>query len=105
MELDSDFSSCRILSVNGRFDRADIEALTCNAFPDGLSPHGKKYFLDEPLVVQGAEPAPLAPHIPIIELVAELIRCLEFPRHLSLFQALFAWDAFGEAIIEHVGTG
>lgn len=88
-----ELSNCRMFPMKEHFDRADIEALAKAEFPNGLSPHGKRYFLDEPLVISTSNgPAPYAPHIPIIELVVELIRRLEFPDHPSRYESLFAWE-------------
>ena len=99
VRCDADFASCRFFPVQDHFIREDLERLVHELFPEGLTRHGKKYLLDECLVIATPQgPAPQVPHIPIIELVCELVRRLFFPERPSRLQALFAWATRDEAV-------
>jgi hypothetical protein len=96
---DGDFQRCRFFPVQDHFTREDLETFARELFPEGLTRHGKRYLLDECLVISNEKgPAPYVPHIPIIELVSELVRRISFAHLPSRFQALFAWGTREEAI-------
>ena len=95
---DSNLNDTVCYAVKNHFTRNDLEGLAHSLFPEGLTPHGKRYLFSESLVIRTPEgPAQAVPHIPIIELVAELVRRLHFPHNPSRFQALFAWETLQEA--------
>jgi hypothetical protein len=97
---DLDFQGCRFFPVQDHFTRADLEHLLRELFPEGLTKHGKKYLLDECLVISTPQgPAPQVPHIPMIELLCELVRRVSFPTLPSRMQALFAWGSRDEALV------
>lgn len=105
---DTDFTSCRFFPVPDHFTRTDLEALTYQLFTDGISSHGKKYLLDEYLLIDSPQgPVPYTPHIPMIELVSELVRRIYFPDKPSRFTTLFAWGSRDEAVEfqQQYGTG
>jgi hypothetical protein len=96
---DSDFAACRFFPIQDVFTRDDLESLARELFPGGLTKHGKRYLLDECLVIRTPQgPAPQVPHIPMIELASELVRRLSFPQLPSRLQALFAWASYDEAL-------
>ena len=96
---DTDFSNCRFFPVEGHFDRIDLERLTQQLFPLGLTEHGKTYLLNEYLIVQTAQgPAPVVPHIPMIELIFELVRRVFFPDKPSRLACIFAWEKYDQAL-------
>jgi len=95
---DTDFSQCRFFPIQDHFTKTDLEGLVAELFPSGLSSHGKSYLLDQCLVVSTDQgPAPYAPHIPMIELVSELVRRSLFPEKPSRYTVLFAWSSLEEA--------
>lgn len=104
---DLDFRGARFFPIQDHFTRQELEALTQQLFPRGLTSHGKKYLLNECLVISTPQgPAPCVPHIPMIELVFELVRRLHFPEKPSRMMALFAWATHQEAAefeMEHGG--
>lgn len=94
----TDFSASKFFPVQDHFTRQNLEELTLQLFPDGLTFHGKKYLLDECLVIKTPQgPAPYVPHIPIIELVFELVRRVFFAEKPSRMTSLFAWASRSEA--------
>lgn len=96
---DTDFSNCRFFPVEGNFDRIDLERLTKQLFPLGLTEHGKRYLLNEYLILQTPQgPAPVVPHIPMIELVFELVRRSFFPDKPSRLACIFGWEKYEEAV-------
>lgn len=96
---DADFKGCRFFPVQDHFTREDLERLVLELFPGGLTRHGKRYLLDECLVIATPQgPAPQVPHIPMIELACELVRRISFPELPSRLQALFAWQSRDEAL-------
>ena len=106
VRCDADFASYRFFPVQDHFTRGDLERLIHDLFPDGLTRHGKRYLLDECLVIRTPQgPAPQVPHIPIIELVCELVRRLSFPERPSRLQALFAWATRDEALLFQQESG
>ena len=95
---DKEYSACRFFPVQGHFKREDLENLAEELFTDGLTYHGKKYFLDECLVIKTDQgPASAVPNVPAVELIVELVRRLEFPEALSRFEAVFAWKSIKQA--------
>lgn len=99
MIADFDFQGCRFFPVQDHFAREDLEHLVQELFPEGLTKHGKRYLLDECLVISTPQgPAPQVPHIPMIELICELVRRLSFPNLPSRLQAVFAWASHDEAL-------
>ena len=99
VNCNTDFTACRFFPIRDHFNRADLENITQQLFPAGLTNHGKKYLLDECLVIPTQQgPAPYVPHIPMIELISELVRRTFFPEQPSRLSALFAWATFDEAV-------
>lgn len=99
VRCDSDFAAARFFPVQDHFTRQELEELTLQLFPGGLTSHGKKYLLDECLIISTPQgPAPCVPHIPMIELVSELVRRVLFPEKPSRMTALFAWETYHEAV-------
>ena len=95
---DKDYSTCHFFPIQGHFKQAELENLVEELFTDGLTNHGKRYFLDECLVIKTDQgPAKAVPNTPAVELIVELVRRLEFPEALSRFEAVFAWKSIGEA--------
>jgi len=96
---DFNFHSCRFFPVQDHFTRQDLERLVQELFPEGLTQHGKRYLLDECLVIPTPHgPAPQVPNIPMVELICELVRRLSFPNLPSRLQALYAWASPDEAL-------
>ena len=103
---DRDYTSCSFYPVQDHFHRSDLEALVDELFPGGMTRHGKQYLLSEPLVIRTQQgPLPAVPHIPMIELISELVRRLLFPERPSRLTALFAWESLDEAIRFRNETG
>src|SRR5208337_850130 len=74
--------------IENFFDKNDLLHLINELYPDGLSEHGKTYFLDSRLAIPGPNgPKQYVPNMPMIELIFELVRRLEFPYQISRFQA------------------
>jgi len=59
-------------------------------FPDGVSVHGDRYFLNNASSAVGVDP--------IIELVFEYVRRSNYPHRQSRFQSFFAFKSFNDAI-------
>jgi len=75
VSCNTDFAACRFFPIKDHFTRADLENITQQLFPAGLTNHGKKYLLDECLIIKTQQgPEPYVPHIPMIELIFELVR-------------------------------
>ena len=98
ININNDFEQQRFFPIQDVFTKNDLESLTNELYPEGLSEHGKKYLLDEKIVINGPNgPQPVVPHIPIIELVFELVRRLEFSSMPSRLQSIFAWESKEQA--------
>ena len=96
---DTDFSASEFFPVQDHFTRQDLEELTQQLFPGGLTFHGKRYLLDECLIMTTPlGPAPYVPHIPMIELVFELVRRVFFAEKPSRMTSIFAWATRSEAV-------
>ncbi len=109
MVLDADalYDDQRFWSIEGMFTKQDLTKLVEELYPGGLTEHGKKYLLDECLIIKTPSgPAPAVPHIPMVELVFELVRRIEFPELISRYQAIFGWETIeaAEAFKESFGT-
>jgi hypothetical protein len=89
-----------LLPCHGSYTQEELTTFVVSLFPSGLALHGKHYLFDECLIVRGLTPTapqPFAQHVPIIELVAELVRRLSFPDHPSRFTSVFAWESLDDA--------
>lgn len=96
---DTDYTHCRFFPIAEHFSQPALEELVHEVFPAGLSAHGKRYLLDQCLVVDGpGGPAPFVPNVPVVELILELVRRLEYPERLSRMEAIFAWESEAAAI-------
>jgi len=97
--LDDVYSNMRILLPNTLYSKDDVIHTIENLFPDGLSKHGRQYLLEQDLIIsdQIGNPMPLAPHMPMIELIFELVRRSEFPDQMSRFQSMFGCESIEDA--------
>lgn len=98
IKTDTDYKERNFWPIKDAFTADDLAILVNELHPRGLTEHGKKYLLDECLVVPTPNgPAPVVPHTPMVELVFELVRRLEYPDHVSRFEAVFGWQTVEEA--------
>ena len=97
---DTDFGGRKFYPVSAHYTKEDLLALVKQLYPDGISNHGKEYLLDQCLVLKNPNGTPVSacPAVPIVELVAELVRRLSFPTLPSRFTSIFGWDTKQDAI-------
>ncbi len=101
INYETDFSSAWPLPLKGKFCQEDLESLSRDLFPNGLTSHGKRYLLKEAFLVKsdfGSEGQKVSVvYEPILELLLEVVRRAYFPEKPSRFSALFAWGTLAEA--------
>ncbi len=98
LDKDANYDGRKFWPIEGVFTKADLSQLVEELYPGGLTEHGKRYLLDECLVIRTPNgPAPAVPNVPMMELLFELVRRLEFPYHISRFEAIFGWETIDEA--------
>ncbi|MDD1685596.1 DUF2441 domain-containing protein [Methanoregula sp.] len=124
LTCDSNYDDCESWVVTDLFEKNDLIRLINDLYPNGLTEHGKKYLLEQGLIIKGLVfeyksliksdqitgleignqicniprgPAQFIHNIPIIELTFELIRRMEFPQLPSRFQSIFGWSTLNEA--------
>ncbi|MDD1693087.1 MAG: hypothetical protein LUQ71_00025 [Methanoregula sp.] len=98
LNTDSNYINRKFWPIGDIISQSDLSQLVNEIYPEGLTEHGKNYLLDECLVIPTPNgPAPIVPHIPMIELVFELVRRIEFPDQISRYQAIFGWGTLEEA--------
>lgn len=92
LTADLDLACRRFYPIEGHHTRDDLGAFAAQLFPGGLSEHGKRYLLDELIVIPGPHgPEPIMPNVPAVELVAELVRRTAFPELPSRMACAFGW--------------
>jgi len=99
LNTDTNYDNRKFWPIMNICNKDDLSNLVNELYPNGLTEHGKRYLLDECLAIRTNNgPAPAVPNIPIMELVFELVRRIEFPNQISRFQAIFGWETIEEAI-------
>lgn len=98
LNIDTYIDNRKFWPIQNIVDKNDLANLVNELYPNGLTEHGKRYLLDECLVIPTSNgPAPSVPHMPMIELIFELVRRLEFPNQISRFQVIYGWDSVEDA--------
>lgn len=100
IDLITNYSEQRFWSVQDIYTESDLKTHLDELFSEGLSSHGATYFTNAYLILNDPytrQPLPYVPHIPIIEMVFELVRRTDFRDKPSRFQSLFAWDSIERA--------
>lgn len=100
IDLSENYFGQNFYSVEDIYTESDLKLHLDELFPEGLSTHGITYFTNYYLIVKDSntgQSLPYVPHIPMIEIVFELVRRTNFCDKPSRFQSMFAWDSIERA--------
>ncbi|MFA0190474.1 DUF2441 domain-containing protein [Vibrio lentus] len=101
LALQTEFGHIQFQEIENLCTRDDMLQRVIQLYPNGISRHGIYYLLTYNLLVhdnQTGQPLSLAPHIPVMEGIFELVRKQEFPERPSRMQSVFAWCTEDEAM-------
>ena len=99
INIDHDYDAKNFFPVKDIFTKDNLKTLVGELFPNGLAEHGKNYLLDQNIIIQDnlGNKTIYVPNNPMIEIIFELVRRLEFPTKPSRFQSVFGWETYEQA--------
>lgn len=100
IDLNKFFTGQNFYPVKDLYTESDLKTHLNELFPEGVSSHAVNYLTNYGLILNDfntGQPQPYVPHMPMIEMVFELVRRTNFCDKPSRFQSMFAWDSIERA--------
>jgi hypothetical protein len=100
IDLNKNYLGQKFYPVEDIYTESDLKTHLNELFPEGVSSHAVNYLTNYSLILKDSntgQPLPCVPHIPMIEMVFELVRRTNFYDNPSRFQSMFAWDSIERA--------